>query len=309
MIVAFAKIIPFKRIRRELMLLPKFELHEPASIEDALELKKSHGADARLMAGGTDVLVLLKKKVIFTDTIISLSKIKDLSQITQTDDAVIIGTCATMAQLSASPVIQEKFGAIKTACDNLGTHLIRNRATIGGNCCNASPAGDTMPALMIYDAMVLIESAEGKRELPIADFFKGPGKTDLAANEILTGFKLPIPPANSGAHYIQLGKRQSSEINVVNVGSFLEYDPDTKKVIKAKIALGSVAATPIRALNAEKTVTGKTADEPAFYKAGETARREDCKPIDDFRGSAAYRQAMIGVLTKRTLQTAFEQAK
>jgi CO/xanthine dehydrogenase FAD-binding subunit len=291
------------------MLLPKFELHEPVTIEDALKLKKSHGADARLMAGGTDVLVLLKKKVIFTDTIISLSKIKDLSKITQTDDAVILGTCATMTQLSQNSVIKEKFGAIKEACENLGSHLIRNRATIGGNCCNASPAGDTMPALMVYDAIVLIENADGKRELPIKDFFKGPGKTDLNANEILTGFKLPIPPSNSGAHYIQLGKRKSSEINVVNVGSFLEYDPDTKKVLNAKIALGSVAATPIRALNAEKIIMGKTAEESVFYEAGETARKKDCKPIDDFRGSASYRQAMIGVLTKRTLQKAFEQAK
>ncbi len=291
------------------MLLPKFKLHEPVSIEDALKLKKSHGNDARLMAGGTDVLVLLKKKVIFTDTIISLSKIKDLSQITQNDDAVIIGTCATMAQLSASPVIQEKFRAIKTACESLGSHLIRNRATIGGNCCNASPAGDTMPALMIYDAKVMIESADGKRELPIKEFFKGPGKTDLAPNEILTGFKLPIPPANSGAHYIQLGKRQSSEINVVNVGSFLEFDPDTKKVINTRIALGSVAATPIRAEKAENLLKGKAAEESSFYDAGETARKEDCKPINDFRGSATYRQAMIGVLTKRTLQAALEQAK
>ena len=291
------------------MLLPEFELHEPVSIEDALKLKKKHGKDARLMAGGTDVLVLLKKKVIFTDTIISLLKIKDLSQIKESGNEVVIGACATMAQLSKSPVIKEKFNAIKSACDHLGSHLIRNRATIGGNSCNASPAGDTMPSLMIYDAKVMIESTDGKREVPIKDFFKGPGITDLAAHEILTGFKLPIPPENSGAHYIQLGKRQSSEINVVNVGSFLEYDPDTKTIINSRIALGSVAATPIRAQKAEELIKGKAANEDTFYTAGETARKEDCKPIDDFRGSAAYRQAMIGVLTKRTLQAAFEQAK
>jgi len=290
------------------MLLPEFELHEPVSIEDALKLKKKHGKDARLMAGGTDVLVLLKKKVIFTDTIISLLRIKDLSQIKESGNEVVIGACATMAQLSKSSLIKEKFCAIKSSCDNLGSHLIRNRATIGGNCCNASPAGDTMPSLMIYDAKVMIESTDKKREVPIKDFFKGPGITDLAAHEILTGFKLPIPPKNSGAHYIQLGKRQSSEINVVNVGSFLEYDPDTKTIINSRIALGSVAATPVRAQKAEESIKGKAAVEDTFYAAGETARKEDCKPIDDFRGSAAYRQAMIGVLTKRTLQAAFEQA-
>ncbi len=291
------------------MLLPEFEFYEPASMEDALNLKHNHGENARIMAGGTDVLVLLKKKVIVTDTIISLLKIKDLSTITKADEYVTIGACATMTQLSENPLIQEKFSAIKTACDSLGTHLIRNRATIGGNCCNASPAGDTMPALMIYDAKVLIESREGKRKIPIHEFFKGPGKTDLDVDEILTGFELPIPPENSGAHYIQLGKRKSSEINVVNVGSSLQYDPDTDKIIDARIALGSVAATPVRAENAENSLIGKNASEDAFFLAGETARKNDCKPIDDFRGSASYRQAMIGVLTKRTLQTAFEQAK
>ncbi len=291
------------------MLLPEFELHEPVSIEDALKLKKNHGKDARLMAGGTDVLPLLKKKLIFTDTIISLLQIKDLSQIKESGNEVVIGACATMAQLSKSSIIKEKFGALKSSCDNLGNHLIRNRATIGGNCCNASPAGETMPSLMIYDAKVMIESTDGKREVPIKDFFKRHRITDLAAHEILTGFKLPVPPKNSGAHYIQLGKRQSSEINVVNVGSFLEYDPDTKTIINSRIALGSVAATPIRAQKAEELIKGKAAKEDTFYTAGETARKVDCKPIDDFRGSAAYRQAMIGVLTKRTLQAAFEQAK
>ncbi len=291
------------------MLLPEFELHEPASIADALKLKKTHGRDARLMAGGTDILVLLKKKVITTASIISLLQIKELSQIKESDKEVFIGACATMTQLSESPLIQEKFSALKSSCDNLGNHLIRNRATIGGNCCHASPAGDTMPSLMIYDAKVMIESTDGTRKIPIKDFFKGPGITDLAAHEILTGFKLPIPPENSGAHYIQLGKRQSSEINVVNAASFLEHDPSTKKVINARIALGSVAATPVRALKAENFLKGKTADEDSFYNAGETARKEDCTPIDDFRGSAAYRQAMIGVLTKRTLQAAFDQAQ
>ena len=290
------------------MLLPPFEFHEPLTIEDALELKKTLGENARLLAGGTDLLVHLKKKLITTKNIISLSRIKPLSLITREDDSVVIGACTTMAQLSSSPVIQEKFAAIKSGCDNLGTHLIRNRATIGGNACNASPAGDTLPALLIYDAMALLASSDTKREIPIANFFTGPGKSCLGPNEILTGFRLPIPGKNSGAHYIQLGKRKSSEINVVNVASFLEYDPGTGKVITCRIALGSVAATPIRAGKAETALLGQTPEETAFFAAGEIARKEDCRPIDDFRGTAGYRQAMVGVLTKRTLATAYERA-
>jgi carbon-monoxide dehydrogenase medium subunit len=213
-----------------------------------------------------------------------------------------------MAKLSASPLIQKKFAALKVGCDNLGSHLIRNRATIGGNACNASPAGDTLCPLLVYDAMVLLASADAKREIPIVEFFTGPGKSCIQADEILTGFRLPMPAEHSGAHYIQLGKRKSSEINVVNVASFLEYDPGTGKVTTARIALGAVAATPIRSPKAEAALLGQTPEEAAFFAAGEMARREDCRPIDDFRGTAGYRQAMVGVLTKRTLATAYDRA-
>ncbi len=290
------------------MLLPKFEFHEPVTIKKALELKKKMGPSARLLAGGTDLLVHLKKKIITTDHIISLQRIEPLAQIRNLKVSVEIGACATMAKITGTPLISEKFSALKSGVDNIGTHLIRNRATIGGNVCNASPAGDSLPALLIYKAVVLLESLGGKREVPIENFFKGPGRTDIKADEIITGFRLPIPPTRSGAHYIQLGKRKSSEINVVNVASFLEVEPKTKKILCARIALGSVAATPIRSLKAEALLKDRVAEDPTFYEAGEIARFEDCKPIDDFRGSAAYRRAMVGVLTKRTLAAAFELA-
>lgn len=290
------------------MLLPKFEFHEPESIEDALVLKKRFDTGARFLAGGTDLLVYLKKKILTTDHVISLQRIANLSQIQEDKDSLIIGTCATMSGISKNPVIREKFPALKFGADNLGTHLIRNRATLGGNVCNASPAGDTLPALLVYDAVALVENPDGKREIPIDAFFTGPGKTDLKNDEILTGFRLPFPPDHSGSHYIQLGKRKSSEINMVNVASFLAWDPDTRKILSTRIALGSVAPTPVRAHNAEAALIGKIADKEAFNAAAEIARFKDCRPIDDFRGSASYRRAMVGVLTKRTLSVAFEQA-
>jgi len=291
------------------MLLPKFEFHEPGTMKEALELKKRLGSSAKLLAGGTDLLVHLKKKIIKADHIISLQKLETLVRITDHKDSIEIGACAVMAKISAAPVVKEKFSALKSGVENIGTHLVRNRATLGGNVCNASPAGDSLPALLIYKAVVLLESLDAKREIPIEDFFKGPGKTDIKTDEILTGFRLPVPSSHSGAHYIQLGKRKSSEINVVNVASFLEFDPESQKILNARIALGSVAATPIRALKAEAALKDKIAAEASFYEAGETARFEDCKPIDDFRGSAGYRRAMVGVLTKRTLSAAFELAK
>ena len=290
------------------MLLPRFAFHEPASIKDALSLKKKFDTDARFLAGGTDLLVYLKKKILTTDHVISLQRIESLGRIYQDNDALIIGTCATMSGISRNPVIREKFPALKSGADNMGTHLIRNRATIGGNVCNASPAGDTLPALLVYNAVALVENPDGKREIPIDTFFKGPGKTDLKNDEILTGFRLHMPAGHSGSHYIQLGKRKSAEINMVNVAAFLTCDGDSGKIRCARIALGSVAPTPIRAHKAEAALTGKMAGNDVFNAAAEIARFQDCRPIDDFRGSAGYRRAMVGVLTKRTLTVAFEQA-
>ncbi len=291
------------------MLLPNFDFHQPSSVQEALALKKEYGDDAKFLAGGTDLLVHLKKKLVTTKALISLTKIQELNAINESGTDLIIGACATMAQISSHPVVQKKFYAVKLGCDNLGNHLIRNRATIGGNACNASPAGDTLGGLLVCGAFAMLESSGAKREIPIRDFFTGPGKTLMSADELLTGFKLPLPPANSGSDYIQLGKRKSSEIDVVNVASYLEYDPASDTVVKTRIALGSVAPTPVRAPRAEETAAGKKAEDALFYAAGEAARKEDCKPIDDFRGSAGYRAAMVGVLTKRTLSAALNQAK
>ncbi len=291
------------------MLLPKFDFHGPTSLDKALTLKKEHIKTAKILAGGTDLLVNLKKGLTSCDHIISLTDIRELSEIKLETSSVTIGACVTMTSLSCSGIIKEKFPALKSGADSLGNHLIRNRATIGGNVCNASPAGDTLPALITYGAMVILENIDGKREVEAEHFFTGAGKTKIQDDEILTGFRLPIPDQHTGAHYIQLGKRKSSEINVVNVASFVQYDPALKKIINARIALGSVAATPIRSRKAETLLKNQIGEDSLFIKAGETARKEDCKPMDDFRGTARYRQAMVGVLTKRTLCAAFEQAK
>ncbi len=291
------------------MLLPEFDFHDPVTLEEGLILKNIYRENAKFLAGGTDILVHLKMKLAACNHLINLSKIKDLFQIKIENKSITIGACITMSKLSTTDTIKDKFPALKSGVDNLGNHLIRNRATIGGNVCNASPAGDTLPALMVYDAVVLLESLDKRREIPIAQFFTGPGKTKIQNNEIMTGLRLPIPAKHSGADYIQLGKRKSSEINIVNVASFVEYDPKIKKIKNARITLGSVAATPIRSKKAEILLKNQIAKESLFSKAGETARREDCKPMDDFRGSAEYRRAMIGVLTKRTLCAAFEQAR
>ncbi len=291
------------------MLLPEFEFHEPLSISEALELKQKLRSSARILAGGTDLLVQMKKKLVHADHLISLLRIRELTEFKKNRNCIKIGACMTMDAIASSPFIHKKFQALRQGALSLGNHLIRNRATIGGNVCNASPAGDTLCPLIVYNAMAILENTENQRQIPVKKLFKGPGRILMDDNEILTGFILPMPAKNCGASYIQLGKRKSSEINLVNVASLIELEPETRIIKKARIALGAVGPTPIRSSNAEKILENRQASEDLFYEAGEQARHSDCSPIDDFRASAAYRKAMAGVLTKRTLKAACKLAQ
>ncbi len=289
------------------MLLPTFDYHGPVTIEQACELKRDLGSESRLLAGGTDLLVHLKKKLVSPDHLIDLGKIEALKEIAESQGRIAIGSNVTVSELVESKLIKEKLTALNQGAGVLGSALVRNRATIGGNINSARPAGDLLPSLMGYRAILVLETAAGKREILLEDFIKGPGQTDIKPDEIMTRILVPLPPKNSGAAYLQLGKRKSQEINIVNVASNLVlHEDDTIK--NATIVLGSVGPTPLRALSAEKVLQGKAAGEALFTAAGEAARNHDCRPIDDFRGSADYRRAMVGILTKRTLSMAHKDA-
>ncbi len=290
------------------MLLPKFDYHEPTTIKEACEIMAEHGNKARLLAGGTDLIVHLKKGLISLDHMVCLSKIGPLQEISESVGSIRIGPCCTMTQVTESEIIQKKLNAVVQGAGSVGSVLVRNRATIGGNICNGSPAGDSLPSLVAYGASVTLESLNGTRDVLFEEFFTGPGKTVLEPGEILTAITVPVPPEGSGADYIQLGKRKSTEINVVNLASFISLNKDNGTIENARIAMGSVGPTPLRAPVAESILKGETPSDALFAEAGERARRDDCKPIDDFRGTADYRRAMIGVLTKRTLLAALKEA-
>jgi len=290
------------------MLLPKFDYHEPATIKEACQIMAEHGDKARLLAGGTDLIVHLKKGLISLDHMVYLSKISRLKEISETAGVIKIGSCCTMTQIAESELIQTKLKAVMKGVSAIGSVLVRNRATLGGNICNGSPAGDSLPSLISYGASVTLESLAGTRDVLLEDFFTGPGKTSIKSGEILSEILLPVPPEGSGADYIQLGKRKSTEINVVNVASYISLNKTNGTIDTARIALGSVGPTPLRAPVAEGVLKGETPSDALFAEAGERARRDDCKPINDFRGTADYRRAMIGVLTKRTLLSALKEA-
>ena len=190
----------------------------------------------------------------------------------------------------------------------LGSPLIRNRATIGGNIVTARPASDLAPPLMVLNALLILKSQDGERELAVEKFFKGPGKTSIKPKEILSQIFIPDCVGPCGSAYLKMGSRKTLEISLVNVASFIEVGPDLS-IKQARIALGAVAPVPVRARSAEKFLKGKKPQgdhDPVFREAAQAAV-QDAKPITDHRGSAEYRQALIEILTARTLQSAYSQ--
>ena len=289
------------------MLLPKFDFHEPASLSEACEILAAYGPKAKLMAGGTDLMVNMKKEILSPEHLVCLSRIESMRGIEEKGDQIVIGGRYTVAELAVDPLVREKLGALCSGAKALGSPLVRNRATIGGNIGSARPAADLPPSLIAYGATVMLESSSGKREIFLGKFFKGPGFTEIGPDEVLTEIRVPVPREGEGAGYINLGVRKAQDCNIVNVASFIALNEKDGTIKKARIVMGSVGPTPIRAASAEAALMGQKPDEALFLKAGEAAR-QDCTPIDDFRGAASYRKAMVGVLTKRTLDIAYRQA-
>lgn len=289
-----------------MMLLPRFEYHEPPGMEEARRLMGDLGETARPLAGGTDLLVHMKKRVLSPEHLVSLGRIEELHRMGPSGDAFRIGACMTAAELAELDEIRRQYPALADGASRLGSPLIRNLATLAGNLVSARPAADLPPPLMAYGARVNLVGPSGERTVPLEDFFEGPGVTVAAADELLESVFLETPPERSGAGYLKLGVRQTLEISIVNVAAYLSLDGD--RIETARVVLGAVAPVPIRAPFAEKVLAGETPSAELFAKAGEEAAR-DAKPIDDFRASAEYRRDMVSVLTRRALETALERAR
>ncbi len=287
------------------MLLPRFEYHEPEGMDEACRLMGDLGEKARPLAGGTDLLVNMKKKLLSPEHVVSLGRIEELHMMGPANDGYRIGACMTAAELAESPDILKRYPALCEGASWLGSPLIRNLATVAGNLASARPAADLPPSLMAHGAKLLLRGPSGERSVPVEDFFEGPGATIAAPNEIVDSIHLDTPPKQSGSAYLKLGVRRTLEISIVNVAAFLALEGG--KIRTARVVLGAVAPTPIRAPQAEKALEGEAPSSELFARAGEEAAK-DAKPIDDFRGSAEYRRDMVAVLTRRTLATALERA-
>jgi len=283
------------------MILPRFDLEEPTTVKEVCNILQRHDK-AKVIAGGTDLLVNMKKKVIVTDLLVSLSKIPELNQLSFSNDSgVAMGSMVRIAELAISPVIKTHYPALAIAAGKLGSPQIRNRATVGGNVCSARPAADMVGPLVAYGATAVITTPNGVIEEPIEKIFKGPGQTNLGKGEFLTTIKLKTPLKNTGISYIKYGIRHAMEIALVSVTSLVVIDNNTCR--SARVVMGAVAPTFIRAPKAEASLTGKTVSEQLVEQAGELAAQE-CTPITDIRASADYRRQLVRVLTMRSLNEA-----
>ncbi|RPI77147.1 MAG: xanthine dehydrogenase family protein subunit M [Desulfobacteraceae bacterium] len=290
------------------MLLPKFQYHEPKSIREACGLITELKGPCALLAGGTDLVVNLKKRIVQPENLIDLSRISELKTIQKQGKQYRIGSGVTAAEISASIEIRKNFRALAMAAESLGSPLVRNLATIGGNIVNSRPAADFPPALIAYGAKLRLVREGGERSPDVEAFIKGPGRTELAADELAAEILLDAPLPYTGSAYLKLGIRKALEISIVNLAVVLTLEKPNGSIRGARIVMGAVGPTPLRAITAEKLLLGAKPGEALFAKAGEAAAG-DAKPIDDFRGSAAYRRDIVKVFTRRALAAAWQDAK
>jgi aerobic carbon-monoxide dehydrogenase medium subunit len=284
----------------------EFEYLAPQSIQQALEWLNTYRGRARVLAGGTDLYLRLRKGVFLPDYVIDLKRVPGLDYIgSNRGGGVQIGPTTLQDDIARSSLIQQLYPAFAEAALWVGAVQTRNRATVVGNLCNASPAADTAPALLSYGAQVKIASAQGERTIPLEEFFVGPGKTALQDNELVAEIILPAPQPHTGAAFFRR-TRTAMDIAVVCGAAMLQLTNGTCE--NARIALGAVGPTPLRATRAEAALRGQALTDQVIAEASRMAS-EEARPIDDVRSTAEYRREMVRVLTQRGLRQALERAR
>ena len=285
----------------------KFEFVAPRSPEDAVTQLRDRGPGGKLLAGGTDLLLQTKARVVRPAYVVDLSHLQELNRLERRPgEGLWIGAMVRARDVQLSPFFQNGFSIVADGAGLIGSIQIRNLATVGGNLCNAAPSADVAPPLIASGARAEIIGPDGTRGVPIDEFFLGPRRTVLSPTELLLGVWVPEPPARSGGHYLRHTPRKEMDIAVVGVGSTIALDGD--RCADVRIALGAVAPTPVRAKGAEEALRGQAVTPDLIEHAARMAA-EDARPISDVRGSADFRRHLVEVLTRRTLTVAWDKAK
>jgi len=287
-------------------MTPEIRYEAPDTIEKAVAILAAASGGGRVLAGGTDLLVQMRAGVAKPGIIVDIKKIAEMTTVSQEGGAFRIGAAVPGAELGENAALVAAWPGVVEAINLIGSTQVQGRASAGGNLCNASPAADSVPALVAAGAVATIQGPNGRRELPVEKIPAGPGRTNLAPGEIVVSFTLPARPKHSGDAYLRLIPRTEMDIAVVGCGVSLTLDGDT--CIAARVGLGAVAPTVLLVEEAGRALVGSKLDDAAL-EAAAAACRAVCKPIDDKRGTIVYRTKIAGVLLKRATAIAAERAR
>ncbi len=278
----------------------------PKTLPEALELLEDNKDKVRIIAGGSDIIVQLRDGIIKTSTLLNLSSIRELSFIREVEGKISIGSLTTYSEIINSPIIQKHAWILAQAAKQIGAAQLQNTATIGGNLGNASPAADSLPPLYALDATVTVRSVAGRRMMPIEQFYIGYRKTALQSNELIERVDIKSLSSDDAAAYLKLGLRNANAISIADVAVVL-LERTGNAYSTARVALGAVAPTVIRAPTCEAALQGKPVGYDEFRAAANLASQE-VSPIDDIRGSAQYRRNVVSSLVFEALCMAFPEA-
>jgi len=285
-----------------------FDYVAPKSAEEVVQLLSGKNGDTRILAGGTDLIVQLREGRRQAKLVIDIKNIPELTQVTfDSQNGLRIGAAASCSQICSDANVNKHYAGLVDGIGLIGGVQIQSRASVGGNLCNASPAADSIPALIVHEAVCHITGPNGARTIPVEEFCTAPGQNVLQSGEFLTSIIVPTPKENFGAGYLRLIPRNEMDIAVVGAGASVVLDKDGKQFVSARIALGAVAPTPLLASAAGAFFAGKEVTRENVKEAARMAQAI-AKPITDLRGTAEHRKHLVAVLVERALDKAIERA-
>jgi aerobic carbon-monoxide dehydrogenase medium subunit len=279
----------------------------PESLDQAVALLAGAPGEARILAGGTDLLVQIRADVVDPDLIVDIKKIKETRTVTQENGGWRIGAAVTGAELKEHAQLKKAWPGVVEAANLIGSTQVQGRATLGGNLCNGSPAADSVPALIAAGALAAIAGPKGRRDLPVEDVLLGPRKLALTKGEMIVSFLLPPRPPRSSDAYLRFIPRTEMDIAVVGAGVSLTVDA-AGTITAARVSLGAVAPRVLLVAEAAAAIVGSRLDRPAQDRL-EAAARAACNPIDDKRGTVEFRVQVAGVLARRAALIALDRAR
>ncbi len=287
--------------------LPPFDYIRPETAFECIRLLQEHGPDCRLMMGGTDLLVRMRDGMVRPRLVVDVKHLPGMQDIHyEPGRGLTVGAAVNLNRLAAHPDVRAHYSLLAQAAESVASYQLRNRATLGGNLANASPAADTAPAVLLLQGVFVLQGPAGAREVPAGAFFRGPGKTVLQPGELVAAIQFPELPLGAVGAYLKLSRTRAGDLALVGVAVLGYPEPTTPSHYLFRIGLGAVAPTPLRAVEAEDQLAILPPGEAVFATAADTAMAA-AQPIDDVRAGAEYRKAMVRNLTLRALRAVWKR--